>query len=360
MLFRTLKWSFFFTLVGLVVAFLYDGVTGLTVAAILIVLEVSLSFDNAVVNAKILNRMSEFWQRLFLTVGVIIAVFGMRLLFPLIVVGVTARLSPIRAWELALEKGDIETPGTYAFILADANPSIAAFGGMFLMMIFLDFFLDATKDVHWLAPIERTIAKAGEFDGVAVLVALVALASFAIVFDEHTEQVLVAGVIGVILYLIVHGLGEYFEDKAQAEVNDEGRATVGGGAVAVATGKAAFTLFLYLELLDASFSFDGVIGAFAITSDPIIIAIGLGVGALYVRSITIYLVHQGTLALYIYLEHGAHWAIGALSFLLMFTIRYEIPEVITGLVGVGFIVASFTWSIRHNRLHADAVQRVSA
>ncbi len=352
MLFRTLKWSFFFTLVGLGVAFLYDGVTGLTVTAILIVLEVSLSFDNAVVNARVLNRMSAFWQRLFLTVGVLIAVFGMRLIFPLVVVGVTAKLSPIRAWELALEKGDIETPGTYSYILAEAHPSIAAFGGMFLMMIFLDFFLDAAKEAHWLGHIERPVARFGQFEGVSVLVALIALASFALAFNEHSEQVLIAGIVGLILYLLVHGLGEYFEEAAANEV--EG---AGAGAVAVATGKAALSLFIYLELLDASFSFDGVIGAFAITSDPIIIAIGLGVGALYVRSITIYLVRQGTLAEYVFLEHGAHWAIGALSFLLMFTIRYEIPEVVTGLVGVAFIVASFTWSVRHNRAHAEDEQK---
>ena len=117
----------------------------------------------------------------------------------------------------------------------------------------------------------------------------------------------------------------------------------------MATGKAAFFLFLYLELLDASFSFDGVIGAFAITSDPIIIAIGLGVGAMYVRSLTIYLVNKGTLANYVYLEHGAHWAIGALAVLLLVTIGHHIPEVVTGLIGVGFIAAAFYWSVRENR-----------
>ena len=112
--------------------------------------------------------------------------------------------------------------------------------------------------------------------------------------------------------------------------------------LARATGKAGFFLFLYLEVLDASFSFDGVIGAFAITSDPIIIALGLGlIGAMFVRSLTVYLVRQGTLSEYVYLEHGAHWAIGALAFILMISIGVHISEFITGLIGVAFIGASF-------------------
>ena len=94
-------------------------------------------------------------------------------------------------------------------------------------------------------------------------------------------------------------------------------------------------------MLDASFSFDGVVGAFAITSDPIIIAIGLGVGAMFIRSLTVYLVRKGTLSEYVYLEHGALWAIGALAVLLLITIKYDVPEVVTGLIGVGFIGAAF-------------------
>ena len=89
-------------------------------------------------------------------------------------------------------------------------------------------------------------------------------------------------------------------------------------------------------MLDASFSFDGVIGAFAITSDPIIIALGLGlIGAMFVRSLTVFLVRKGTLADYVYLEHGAHWAIGALAVILLVSIGYHINEFITGLIGRG-------------------------
>ena len=89
-------------------------------------------------------------------------------------------------------------------------------------------------------------------------------------------------------------------------------------AAGTAVGKAGLTLFLYLEVLDAAFSFDGVTGAFAITSDPIVIALGLGlVGSLFVRSITIFLVKQDALDRYVYLEHGAHWAIGVLAVIML-------------------------------------------
>jgi hypothetical protein len=293
---------------------------------------------------------------LFLTLGVLIAVFGMRLLFPLVVVGVTAKLSPQRAWELALEKGDPETVGTYGYILNDAHPAIAAFGGMFLLMIFLDFLLDEEKELHWLAPIEYRLQRVGVLEKASVLIALAVLLGFALANRDHAEQVLISGIVGLLMYLTVSGLGQLFENSADEEIEEldleAPPSEVSTTGVVLATGKAAFFLFIYLEMLDASFSFDGVIGAFAITADPIIIALGLGVGALYVRSLTVYLVRKGTLSDYVFLEHGAHWAIGALAILLLVTIKHEIPEIVTGLIGVGFIAAAFVWSLRHNRLEA--------
>jgi hypothetical protein len=376
---KAFGWSFGFTVVGLAAAFVYGfahdgsagaGASALAVCAILIVLEVSLSFDNAVVNAKILGKMSAFWQTIFLTIGVIIAVFGMRLVFPFLVIWATAGLNPPDAWSLAMEGGT--GPGSYADLLHQAHPLIAAFGGMFLMMIFLDFFFDENKENHWLTPIEKRMETLGRLEGASVIVALGLLTLVAHLFDvEDLGSVLTAGVLGLLTYLVVGGLGQYFEssdtftelesdDDAPAAGSDgsgtssgtsSGKAT---GQVVLATGRAAFFLFLYLEVLDASFSFDGVIGAFAITSDPIVIALGLGVGALYVRSLTVFLVRKGTLAEYIYLEHGAHWAIGALATLLFVSIEVEIPEVVTGLIGVAFIAASFWWSVRENRIEAAA------
>ncbi|MEU2612117.1 DUF475 domain-containing protein [Micromonospora sp. NPDC007271] len=363
MLLRNFGGSFALTAVGLTLALLYGGPAALAIAAILAILEISLSFDNAVVNATVLERMSPFWQKLFLTVGIAIAVIGMRMVFPLIVVGVTAQLSPAEAITLALEKGDPATPGTYGYLLNEAHPAIAAFGGVFLLMLFLDFVFEE-REIKWLSWLERPLARIGKLDQLSVVVAMVAVVIVAYGFAPpgKTATVLVSGILGMVTYVLVNGLGELFEaDEDADEVQNlpgihggleriEQAANRGGiGRLAAKTGKAAFFSFLYLELLDASFSFDGVIGAFAITSDPIIMAIGLGIGALYVRSLTVYLVRQGTLREYVYLEHGAQWAIGALAVLLLCTIKLEIPEVVTGLVGVGLITSAFLSSIIRNR-----------
>jgi hypothetical protein len=362
MILRTFGWSFVVTALALVTALFYGGPEALFLCLILAVLEVSLSFDNAVVNAKVLERMSEAWQKIFLTVGVLIAVFGMRLVFPLLVVSVTAGLGPIEAVRLAMEKGDVHEPGSYGYILAEAHPQIAAFGGLFLLMLFLDFVL-SDREITWLSWIERPLARAGKLANLSVVIAAIALVLASELLAEDPHIVLLSGVLGMITYLAVNGLGSLFEDSDMLDddVSDE---DVGDGSapltgrpngpttLAKATGKAGFFLFLYLEVLDASFSFDGVIGAFAITADPIIIALGLGfIGAMFVRSITIFLVRKGTLAEYVYLEHGAHWAIGALATILLLSIKWHINEVVTGLIGVVFIGAAFWSSLRHRRRH---------
>jgi hypothetical protein len=350
---KTFAGSIGLTIIGLLIALVYAGPTGLAVAAILGVLEISLSFDNAVVNAGILKTMNPFWQKIFLTVGIVIAVVGMRLAFPLIIVGITAKLTPSQAINLALDKGDPKTPGTYGYLLHAAHPAIAAFGGVFLLMLFLDFIFEE-REITWLTPLERPLARIGKLDQLSVVVSLIAVTAAAYGFAPHgkTSTVLASGALGLVSYVLVNGLGELFaagEDEPD-EATGAPATGRGNGNLALKVGRAAFFSFLYLEVLDASFSFDGVIGAFAITADPIIIAIGLGlIGAPFIRSLTVYLVRQGTLDEYEFLEHGALWAIGALAGLLLFSIRYEIPEVVTGLIGIAFIGGAFISSVVRNR-----------
>ncbi|MGW6943315.1 DUF475 domain-containing protein [Streptomyces xanthophaeus] len=365
MLLKTFGWSFAVTALGLIAAVLYGGWAGFGIVAILSILEISVSFDNAVVNAGILKKMNAFWQKIFLTIGVLIAVFGMRLVFPVVIVAVSARIGPIDAVQLALDDKD-----KYQQLVTDAHPSIAAFGGMFLLMIFLDFIFE-DRDFKWLAWLERPLARLGRIDMLSVCIALIVLLVSATTFATNAHQyggihadkaetVLIAGIAGLITYLVVGGLSGYFENKLEEEEEREHEAqeaarTSGTKVPAVVmAGKAAFFLFLYLEVLDASFSFDGVIAAFAITNDIVLMSLGLGIGAMYVRSLTVYLVRQGTLDDYVYLEHGAHYAIGALAVILLVTIQYEIHEVITGLVGVILIAWSFVSSVRRNRRLAAA------
>ncbi|MYT70918.1 MULTISPECIES: DUF475 domain-containing protein [unclassified Streptomyces] len=360
MVLKTFGWSFAITVLGLIAAVFYDGWTAFGVVAILAILEISLSFDNAVVNAGILKKMSAFWQKIFLTVGVLIAVFGMRLVFPVVIVAISAKMGPIEAVDLAFNQ-----PDRYQQLVTDAHPSIAAFGGMFLLMIFLDFIFE-DRDIQWLRWIERPLAKLGKVDMLSVCIALIVLLVSSMTFAIHAHQhggvhvdkqstVLISGIAGLITYLVVGGLSGFFENRLEEEeereheAEEEAARTGKPKSAVVLAGQAAFFMFLYLEVLDASFSFDGVIGAFAITNDIVLMALGLGIGAMYVRSLTVYLVRQGTLDDYVYLEHGAHYAIGALAVILLVTIRYEINEVITGLVGVVLIAWSFWSSVRRNK-----------
>ncbi|MFJ8855607.1 DUF475 domain-containing protein [Streptomyces sp. NPDC102437] len=360
MLLKTFGWSFAVTALGLAAAWIYGGWEAFGVVAILSVLEISLSFDNAVVNAGILKKMNAFWQKIFLTVGVLIAVFGMRLVFPVVIVAITAKMGPIEAIDLSFNQ-----PERYQELVTDAHPAIAAFGGMFLLMIFLDFIFE-DRDIQWLRWIERPLAKLGKVDMLSVCIALIVLlvASMTVATNAHqhggghvdkAETVLLAGIAGLVTYLIVGGLSGFFENKLEEEeereheAEEEARQSGKKVSSVVLAGKAAFFMFLYLEVLDASFSFDGVIGAFAVTNEIVLMALGLGIGAMYVRSLTVYLVRQGTLDDYVYLEHGAHYAIGALAVLLLVTIQYQINELITGLTGVVLIAWSFWSSVRRNK-----------
>ena len=354
--FRIFGISLSFTAAALGVGYLHGGPNALFLLLVLAVLEVSLSFDNAIINAAILQRMSPFWRQMFLTIGILVAVFGMRLVFPLLIVWATAGIGPVRAMELALNPpphGALEFPDgspSYEKLIASAHPQIAAFGGTFLLMLFLDFVFH-DRDIKWLKWIEVPFARVGRLGQVSVVMAGVALVLAGTELTHSSDEratVLIAGLLGLIAYLVVNGLSRAFRPP---DIDTVTASKTAGTAV----GKAGLTLFLYLEVLDAAFSFDGVTGAFAITSDPIVIALGLGlVGSMFVRSITIYLVQQDTLDRYVYLEHGAHWAIGPLAVIMLLSIepRFQQPEAVTASVGVVFIGAALSWSVLRNRRNA--------
>src|SRR5450830_333661 len=313
------------------------ALTALGVALILGIMEVSLSFDNAVVNASVLKTWDPFWQKLFLGVGIIIAVFGMRLLFPLVIVAQAADLGLLDVWNLALSD-----PKQYSAHLTAHHAEVAAFGGMFLLLVFLNFLLDDSKEMHWLGHIEEKLGSLGKVSSISVMVALGTLmASLGLVAEAQKMVVLLAGLWGILIYVGIDAISSLLE-KDEAEGQGMGEIVKRGGIGG----------FLYLEVLDASFSFDGVIGAFAITKDVVINMLGLAIGAMFVRSMTVYLVHKGTLDQYVYLEHGAHYAIGILAVIMLASMKFHIPEIFTGLIGVAFIVASLWSSVRYRKQQA--------
>ena len=316
------------------------GSSCLMIAFILSILEVSLSFDNAVVNASILKRMDAHWQRYFLTWGILIAVFGMRLVFPIVIVQVATGIDFISVTQMALNE-----PATYAQHLANSHVQIAAFGGMFLLMVFFDFLFDNDRELVWLGYFERKFSNFGKLESIEVICSLLILLGMQR-FLEPADRLaaLYSGIAGVVLFVIVDSVAALFEDEEEGE------------EVSNAIKRGSMISFIYLEILDASFSFDGVIGAFAITQDVVTIMLGLAVGAMFVRSLTVYLVQQGTLEQYVFLEHGAHYAIGALAAIMLVSMRHEIPEVVTGVVGAVFISLSILSSVLYRRKHAIVVR----
>jgi len=309
---------------GVVLAFL--GLSAAAVTLVLITIEVVFSFDNAILNAKVLTTMSPFWQRMFLSFGVIIAVLGMRVVFPIVIVALTAHLGWHTVLNLALHH-----PEEYATHLLEAHTAIAAFGGAFLLMLALDFFLDDEREVLWLERIERLMQRLAWAWLPAVIVAAAVLLAAILPGNHERHTTAMAGLLGIGTYLAMQLVTRLF-GAAQR------------GAAQSRTGVAAFVTFLYLEVLDASFSFDGVLGAFAVTSKVVLIAAGLGVGALWVRSLSVFMVRRGTLNAYRYLEHGAHYTIFILACLLLISIFYNVPDAIAGLLGLGCIGSSIVAS----------------
>lgn len=305
------------------------------ICSILAVMEVSLSFDNAVVNASVLKNWNAFWQKLFLTVGIIVAVFGMRLVFPLLIVSVATGLGLFDVMSMALN-----TPAEYSRHLTENHAQVAAFGGTFLLLVFLNFLFDDEKELHWLGWIEEKLGKHGN-ESLSVLIALIAAFScMTLVPAANKLSVLISGLSGIAVYVGVSYLSGLLEEEEHDPV------------IGTAIKRGSIGGFLYLEVLDASFSFDGVIGAFAITSDVVIIMLGLAIGAMFVRSMTIFLVHKGTLEEFVFLEHGAHYAIGILALIMLFSVKFHISEWFTGLSGVAFIGLSLWSSIRYKKSQA--------
>ncbi len=335
------KGSFFITIIGIILAYFWaehshagSGFMALFVVLFLSILEITLSFDNAVINAIKLEKMSDKWRHRFLTWGILIAVFGMRLLFPIIVVAAFSGLTITGVAKLALYDVD-----KYTYYLHIVHAPLVTFGGAFLLMIFLAYFLHGEKEVHWISFIEKPLLKLNCVKYIDVVIALISLMILQHFIPESQKiSVIMAGFTGIILYLVVDSISNLLEQIAEKKA-----------AVMGEMAKLGFIGFLYLELIDASFSLDGVLGAFAISKDIIIICIGLAIGAMFVRSLTIYMVDMKTLKQFLYLEHGAHFAIGFLAVIMFVSTRIEVSEVITGGTGLVIISAAFISSVIHNK-----------
>jgi hypothetical protein len=146
---------------------------------------------------------------------------------------------------------------------------------------------------------------------------------FGVLLPDKQVMILTAGIVGIVTFLLVEGAANLFS-KGINQVASTGLA-----------------LFIYLNVIDSAFSLDGVVGAFALTTSLLTIGVGLGIGALFVRTLTLHLVREKTLDTVVYLEHGAHWAIFGLAVSMFLGLVIHLPEVIIGSIGLIFIVFSY-------------------
>ncbi len=334
------KWSFLVMVAGLICAYMWgehtipgSGFKMLLIALFLSILEITLSFDNAIINAIRLEKMNAIWRFIFLTLGIIIAVFGVRLILPIVIVSAFSGHSMKMVLDMALH--DV---GQYTIYLSQAHTPLVTFGGVFLGLIFFEYFLDSKKETHWFHIIEKPLATVGNIHYVEIIFAIVLLLFVQTFVDEASKfNVLFSGLVAILTFLSINGICNTMENIAHKN------------ALKNAAHSMGLFNFLYLELIDASFSFDGLLGAFAISKDIIIIMIGLGIGAMFVRSLTVFMVEHKTLDKYLYLENGAHWAIGFLALVMLISIQKEVPEWVTGTFSLFIIVASLISSIIHSK-----------
>ncbi len=300
------------------VAYAYGGMHALSLIAILSILEITLSFDNAIVNARTLRLMSAAWQQRFIMWGIPIAVFGTRFVLPILIVAAATHISPLAITSLAL----FDAP-RYSFYVHAAHDTIAAFGGIFLLLVSLSYFFDTEKTTHWIRAIEQRTSSWGAVPAIEVIITLSILLVCAYGKHDSAAAILFAGLIGVISFMSIDGVM-----KALGVENTH-------------TLNAGILSFIYLEILDAAFSLDGVVGAFAITSSIVTIIAGLCIGALFVRACTVHFVRSRALDSLVYLEHGAHWAIFCLALSMFVSLFVPVPEMVTGTVGIIFVGLSY-------------------
>ena len=210
----------------LIAAFYLGGLAAIYITFLLIVLEVSFSFDNAVVNAKVLETMDPIWQKRFIVFGIPIAVFGMRLLFPLAIVAIVTGMGMFETLHVAMDE-----PKRYEGILKSTETTIFAFGGAFLLMVFLDFFF-GEHDVKWMRFVEdsRLVHNVSGIANIELITAI--MVGIGLGHITHDFGVVLAFMYGVLLHSLLGMLDHFLSSD---------------------TVKSGIAGFIYLEVLGCQF-----------------------------------------------------------------------------------------------------------
>ncbi len=284
----------------------------------LIVFEIVSSVDNAIVNAHVLKTMSVKWRKIFLFWGILTAVFIIRGLLPLIIVW----LSAPELGFLKLFQSMIHGDPTIAHLLEARKGVILIGAGVFLVLVYLHWLFLEKKDPYFV-PDKLIKPQHGVWFFAAAAIMLVAL----LYFSRISWLLMLSAAIGNAVFFIMYG---FREQATKAEEALQGRES----------NLSDFSKLMYLEVLDASFSFDGVVGAFAFTTSVPLIFLGNGIGALVVRQLTIIGIEKVTR--YKWLKNGAMTAIGILgTFMILKSFNIHIPEYLPTLTTIGLVGLTF-------------------
>ncbi len=278
--------------------------------------EVASSVDNAIINAEVLSTLGKKAKRWFLTWGLLVSVFVVRGLLPWGIVWITMpRLGPIGAFTASFSSD----PKVYRAV-ADASPILLIAGGTFLLFLF----------IRWLFLEEKSYGLWGERffyeRGVWFFAIVSAILSLLVFLSLHINPPMAFGaVIGSTCFFLVHG----FQENAEKEERE-----------LIHKGDISDTSKLfYLTIIDATFSLDGVLGAFAFTLSIPLILIGSGLGAVVVRQLTVS--NMTKVKKYIFLKNGAMYSIFFLSLIMILnSFAFHIPSFISPVMTL-LIVGSF-------------------
>ena len=284
--------------------------------------EIVNSVDNAIINAHVLRTMGEIWRKRFLFIGILTSVFLVRLILPVVLVLAIAPgieftdIFKMFGGDSSLAAGAIEA----------SKPLILSFGGIFLLFLYFHWlFMEKKLHLFYHEKLLKEHHKVWFFAVAAVI--LVVLLYFA----RHNPNMMLFAAAGSATFFIVYG----FKETAARE--EEKLVKVHASDV---------SKFVYLEVLDATFSFDSVVGAFAFTTNLLWITIGLGIGALAVRELTIRGIN--TVGNYKFLKNGAMSAIGLLgAFMILESFGFDLPVYVPTLITAAIIIYAFYASHKH-------------
>lgn len=280
-----------------------DILTAVLIVAGLVLFETISSVDNAIINAEVLSTMGQKARKWFLVWGLFIAVFLLRGLLPwLIVWVVNPSLGPVGALTAALSSDP-----SVAHAIEGSKHILLSGGGIFLIFLFF----------HWLFLEPKNYGIRGEMffqkQGVWFYAVVSIILSVVVWFALRIEPLMAFGaVVGSTAFFITHGFKENAKQAEEQLLQKNG------------SSLSDMSKILYLEVIDATFSIDGVIGAFAFTLSVPLILLGNGIGALVVRQLTLGNIER--IKKYAYLKNGAMYSVLVLgTIMLLDSFGFHIP-----------------------------------